>query len=195
MGYPNMSRNYQCTVICATCGKQFTSRVINAKYCSDECNPHSTLNRFKTHRDKPQQYKPKPCERCHKDFVPTGSSVKYCDECKVELKKLHDLRKPIIKCPCCGGYYIRKGNHQKWCEFCRFKQMSTYNYRTIAFENFPHVCNRCGKPVTLTTSHVHHKDRNPKNNELSNLEILCVKCHRREHVVRDPKTGKIVTNK
>ena len=170
------------------------TKVPNTKYCS-KCNPKLKENRFKTHHDKPLQYKPKICERCQKSFIPTGSTVKYCNECKIELKRLHNLRKPILRCPCCGGWYIRKGNNQKRCEFCRFKQMSENNHRTIAFENFPHVCNRCGKPVTLTTSQVHHKDRNKKNNTLYNLEILCVKCHRLEHVVRDLKTGKIVTNK
>jgi 5-methylcytosine-specific restriction protein A len=28
---------------------------------------------------------------------------------------------------------------------------------------------------------VHHKDRNPKNNDYDNLVALCVDCHAKEH--------------
>lgn len=35
---------------------------------------------------------------------------------------------------------------------------------------------------------IHHVDQNPKNNELSNLLLLCASCHRRAH--RKPKAKK-----
>ena len=196
MGCPNMSKKgtYHREAICINCGSKFIANSYRARYCP-ACNPHLKENRFKTHRDKPLQRKPKICEWCNKSFIPRSPNVRFCDDCKKELRRLHFLRKPILKCKCCGGYYIPTGNNQKRCEFCGFKQMSAGNHRTIAFENFPHICNRCGKSVTLTTSHVHHKDRNPKNNTLDNLEILCTSCHRHEHMVRDPQTGKIITNR
>jgi 5-methylcytosine-specific restriction endonuclease McrA len=39
-------------------------------------------------------------------------------------------------------------------------------------------CQRCGSPKRL---HIHHKDRNKKNQETTNLEVLCLICHRLEH--------------
>lgn len=181
-------------ITCEVCGKEFKSRMPITKRCED-CRKALKRARFKTHLDKPRVQKPKECERCHNIFTPRASNVKLCDDCKAEMKYLHSIRQPILKCPLCGRLFIRTGNNQKRCKLCQFKQLYKNNYRTIAFENLPHVCNRCGKEVDILTANVHHKDRNRKNNDLSNLEILCTHCHHMEHIVRDPATGKIITNK
>jgi hypothetical protein len=39
-------------------------------------------------------------------------------------------------------------------------------------------CERCGAGV----DHVHHRDGDPSNNALSNLEGLCAPCHIRHHL-------------
>jgi len=39
-------------------------------------------------------------------------------------------------------------------------------------------CEICGSTENLE---LHHKDRNPKNNDPSNIQLLCRKCHRRIH--------------
>ena len=49
-------------------------------------------------------------------------------------------------------------------------------YRRIAFENFPNICSVC--KVWYPNLEVHHKDKNRKNNLLSNLQIVCTSCHR-----------------
>ncbi len=41
-------------------------------------------------------------------------------------------------------------------------------------------CERCGYSK-LEILHVHHKDRNKNNNDLSNLELICPNCHYEEH--------------
>ena len=38
------------------------------------------------------------------------------------------------------------------------------------------VCARCGRPLDRGF-HRHHKDGNPMNNSLENLELLCPECH------------------
>jgi predicted nucleic acid-binding Zn ribbon protein len=45
-------------------------------------------------------------------------------------------------------------------------------------------CERCGynKKEVLN---VHHKDRNRKNNDLNNLELLCPNCHAEEHYLKN----------
>lgn len=41
-------------------------------------------------------------------------------------------------------------------------------------------CERCGYSK-LEILHVHHKDRNRNNSDLSNLELICPNCHYEEH--------------
>ena len=43
------------------------------------------------------------------------------------------------------------------------------------------ACDRCGYSKKPEILGVHHKDRDRKNNELSNLEISCPNCHSEEH--------------
>ena len=40
-------------------------------------------------------------------------------------------------------------------------------------------CIRCGGQKTLQR---HHKDKNPLNNDVMNLEVLCQSCHKAEHM-------------
>jgi 5-methylcytosine-specific restriction protein A len=42
-------------------------------------------------------------------------------------------------------------------------------------------CERCGYKEHTEILGVHHKDRNPRNNALENLEVLCPMCHSLEH--------------
>lgn len=52
------------------------------------------------------------------------------------------------------------------------------SYRVKAFETYGKVCNKCKSASEIQ---VHHKDRNRSNNTISNLEVLCRKCHDLEH--------------
>jgi 5-methylcytosine-specific restriction endonuclease McrA len=60
-------------------------------------------------------------------------------------------------------------------------------YIRIAFNNLKHLCNRC-KNKDKRVLIVHHKDRNKKNNNLANLEIICANCHMIEHL-KDKKVS------
>lgn len=57
------------------------------------------------------------------------------------------------------------------------------------------VCQSCGKRSTIRHQ-VHHKDQNRVNNNVNNLEVLCVRCHNSgwigaRHVrPRNAKTGR-----
>src|SRR5438552_3794511 len=39
-------------------------------------------------------------------------------------------------------------------------------------------CEICGAPEV----HIHHRDRDRTNNDRSNLQLLCARCHRIEHL-------------
>lgn len=50
-----------------------------------------------------------------------------------------------------------------------------------------HTCERCGYKRDIPLP-VHHKDRNRSNNNDSNLEVLCVSCHNKEHMSERVRT-------
>lgn len=50
--------------------------------------------------------------------------------------------------------------------------------REDAFEHYGRFCQSCGDTSNI---HVHHKDENPKNNNIDNLHIICGPCHVRHH--------------
>jgi len=54
-------------------------------------------------------------------------------------------------------------------------------------------CERCGyrKKEILN---VHHKDKNKKNNDLSNLELLCPNCHAEKHYLEKSWLRSTVSN-
>lgn len=58
---------------------------------------------------------------------------------------------------------------------------SIIDYRKVAFEHKPKVCERCNYDKHQSAIIVHHKDRNRENNDITNLEVLCANCHLIEH--------------
>lgn len=43
------------------------------------------------------------------------------------------------------------------------------------------MCSVCGKKVSGAKRHVHHIDKNRKNNKVSNLKVVCAICHKKIH--------------
>jgi len=41
------------------------------------------------------------------------------------------------------------------------------------------ICGRCHEKMDQMGFDIHHKDRDPSNNDIANLEALCVSCHRK----------------
>lgn len=56
-------------------------------------------------------------------------------------------------------------------------QANTHRWRAKRVKQ-KDVCEDCGTTENL---HIHHKDRNPANNEPSNLAVLCSSCHMKLH--------------
>lgn len=55
------------------------------------------------------------------------------------------------------------------------------------------TCERCGYSK-YEILHMHHKDRNRLNNDMSNLELICPNCHYEEHFLEKSWLRKIVLN-
>lgn len=64
-------------------------------------------------------------------------------------------------------------------------QTSLY-LRSRLYEVRKKECQRCGYKLHQILQ-IHHKDRNPANNELDNLELLCPNCHAKEHYLKKLK--------
>jgi|SRR5579863_3610490 len=56
----------------------------------------------------------------------------------------------------------------------KLQQARLSSRRKLLKTDRPYVCERCGSMARL---HCHHKDRDPFNRELSNLQWLCATCH------------------
>jgi 5-methylcytosine-specific restriction endonuclease McrA len=50
-------------------------------------------------------------------------------------------------------------------------------WRKIALLNKPSICEICGTEIKNRRLHVHHKDKDRSNNNLDNLQVVCVCCH------------------
>lgn len=57
-------------------------------------------------------------------------------------------------------------------------QFAGDSYRKAALANLEHKCDICGlEPEDLSRLHAHHKDFDHGNDDLKNLQILCIPCH------------------
>lgn len=62
-------------------------------------------------------------------------------------------------------------------------------FRQIAFDYYSAICMKCGSVKNIC---VHHIDSDRTNNDLSNLQVLCKKCHQKIHTTRDITTGRYI---
>ncbi len=87
---------------------------------------------------------------------------RYCHSCDYKrniewFNDRHDSRK-------LNGYYEKHNSHYR---------KDCY----IAKKYYGQVCMKCGFYEEPGILQVHHKDRNRKNHDISNLIILCPNCH------------------
>ena len=59
------------------------------------------------------------------------------------------------------------------------RQRLDENLTESIFAKYNHECVICGAKEGL---HIHHKDKNPSNNKVDNLIILCAVCHKKIHM-------------
>lgn len=151
---------------CLYCSTSFNARETDLKRGRSKFCSHSCSSKFYNQN----RILPKNnvfCSWCNKEFYKQESSIKRSKSglffCCREHKDLAARLKGGIKKIQPAFYGLNK------------------EYRTKAFRNFPNFCNRCQYNKCISALQVHHKDRNRKNNELSNLEILCANCHAEEH--------------
>lgn len=134
------------------------------------------------------------CEVCNSEFetVPT-SSKQYCCSRRCSFKRRKKQPESRI-CLFCKNVYVVNRKKQKYCsKKCAGRHYSSlkikkYGYQTIpqghrqkTRELFGNRCVRCQWGNVPEILELHHKDRNRKNNNLKNIELLCPTCHSLEH--------------
>lgn len=109
---------------------------------------------------------------------------------------------PRIKTLVCVECKISPAKDGRYCNRCRnirrkeyFKQRydalggyegfkdrdKDYQIRKALIERSSGKCERCNWDKAVDVLQTHHKDRNRKNNDLSNLEFICPTCHIYHH--------------
>jgi len=119
------------------------------------------------------------CIKCQGAIPSTKyKNAKYCSvRCRTayiaykHAVKTGKIRKPGVGS---GGNQLGENNHQY--------KTGIGLYSKKAFEFYGRICNRCKSIERLV---VHHIDENRRNNDLTNLEVLCRRCHQNHHTTRD----------
>lgn len=173
---------------CEICG---TWAKTGNKFCSKPC--YTIFQKSKPKKDRATEGVVATDIKCR--YLPCTNTVikryrtlqKYCSShCGIrhqgEISKQNTYSNSPL-CKNCGEHIGRSKG--KFCDNECFivhkrKHSKNIDYRKIAFDNFPNLCNRCGIDITVVLE-VHHKDRDRNNNHLNNLEILCANCHLIEH--------------
>ena len=115
-----------------------------------------------------------------------------CANCSTVFNKkissLKNSKSGLFFCSrACKDNAQRMGNYSEILRPKHYKD-GRYSYRNIAFRYHPKICNRCGYCEYPGILKVHHKDRNRKNNDFTNLEVLCPNCHDLEHYLKKDGT-------
>jgi hypothetical protein len=137
----------------------------------------------------------KTCAICAKEFFVIRfreKRAKYCSR-TCYYKAMTRVGTIDVECSACGKHFMRAPSRSKYPNPCcsikcrgllmRREQPGSAASARAWFlrRGFIMSCNRCGDNKHPEILIVHHKDRNRKNNAVSNLEIICPYCHALEH--------------
>lgn len=172
------------TIVCKHCGTNFTVpeyRKDTAQYCGRKCMALDA-----------RQQVTSDCSECGKQFTHISSranKAKYCSP-QCYHKAMHKKGTVIYKCAHCETEFLDSpSTNRKYCsKTCvnkaqKSKWVPSFSTvrKNMAARGMLVSCCRCGYAEHPEILGVHHKDRNRKNNDLSNLEVLCPNCHSLEH--------------
>lgn len=146
-------------VNCVICNKEFEIELkrYNAKlkensqfYCSADCRSHKNSELCI-------------CATCGKEIWKTKSEIKRSKSGRVYCSR---------HCATISNNTLYKSgeNHPSY---------KGTDYRQKALQHYDLKCICCGYDEDTRILEVHHIDENHKNNDLSNLCILCPNCHRK----------------
>ena len=158
------------------------------------------------------------CETCGKPFNAPKREVargngRFCS-LRCSARRPRTNPEPNCRCALCGKLFYRApsklGKSNSGLRFCCREHKDAAQkiggieaiqpphygtgkdsdaYRAVAFAHLPHRCVQCGYKRIPAVLHVHHKDGDKGNNDLSNLELRCPTCHVEWHYLHRPHKG------
>lgn len=156
------------------------------------------------------------CQQCEEKFYAKPSWIRYGSGKFCSPRCQHEAQKNgrLFPCHICKKQIYRSKNDQRKCKSgkffcsksCQTRWRNTYyvgekhgnwtngmaSYRSILLKSgAPVACAKC-KSLDKRILAVHHKDRNRKNNAVSNLTWLCHNCHFLVHHYHGEATGFLV---
>ena len=85
-------------------------------------------------------------------------------------------RKYVVACKKCGDLAACSTQKSRTCYRCKDGDEYIQGWRTFRKKYLKEnsECEICGKTSQL---HIHHVDRNKRNNDMDNLKVRCSQCH------------------
>lgn len=172
-------------ISCLECNKEIyipKNRIDTAKFCSRSCGAKYA-----------RQEITRECAVCNSMFTHISSrsnKAKYCSR-NCYYKAMNEKGSILHKCKHCEKEFLDSPSKNriycsKKCVNKETKQTFIPTYNTVRKQmlrrNMINECQKCGYNKYPEILGVHHIDKNPKNNGLDNLIVLCPNCHSLEHM-------------
>lgn len=140
----------------------------------------------------------KTCINCSADFVASGPAGKYCEDCQdfklsEQRRKNRERNERARRAKGCkvGRGALPGKDHPNYKHGYYVAQTQSGPYRQKV-----RYCERCGVDTfELSRWHwvMHHKDHDHSNHNENNLELLCKKCHAKDHKIENNFKGSVTT--
>lgn len=157
---------------CPQCGVKFMPLTPKQRFCSKSCESRwSHANAWSE--------KERTCETCGAAFMSQRKDMKECPECRKKRLNLFTMESRKRKNPTVR-IGIGSGGGQTWLDSDNAPVAEWGEIRSSFLQKHGHVCELCGENIERQPN-VHHKDMDRKNNDETNLSVLCSGCHHEIH--------------
>ena len=125
------------------------------------------------------------CKFCKNKFITNKSNIKYCNSKCRKLSYKKGLQ--IKRCIQCNNDFKSRSKRNNFCSRKCWKDARiiklNYNLKEYIFEHSNFICRECNiRTPNLDIHHIKPLYKGGKD-EISNLQILCEKCHMKKHGV------------
>lgn len=166
---------------------------------------------------KSRKGKIKTCEACSKEFYVPQYRIVTAKFCSLFCQNVKQYQRTVFVCKVCGDQFsdspsrkdriycsqdcktkdsIGEKERRKRIRILRVKKLGHNSSRAMRrwiWEFKEKKCEICDYSEKVYCLDIHHLDKNPTNNKVENLVVLCCMCHRKLHkgdIVYAPKMRK-----